>query len=71
MTDLLALADRKWKRGLPPGKYYEGMFDDFEVSFTVMGQKWHRRRTAEERAAYIALREHQFRARASMEAENG
>jgi hypothetical protein len=40
----------KWTRGLPPGKYYNGMVDDFEAVPTVMG--WvHRRRTPEEIAA--------------------
>lgn len=33
-----------WKRGLPPGKYYEGMTRDFEVYFSPGGEKWHRRR---------------------------
>lgn len=32
-----------WKRGYPPGKYYEGMTDDFEVYFTIGGYIWHRR----------------------------
>lgn len=45
----------EWKRGLPPGKYYDGMFDDFEVTFTAMGGKWHRRRTPAEREKHIAL----------------
>lgn len=44
----------EWKRGLPPGKYYEGMVDDYEVSFAIAGGKWHRRRTEEEKKAYIA-----------------
>lgn len=47
-----------WKRGMPPGKYYEGMFDDFEVSFTIGGAKWHRRRTPEEKAAHLATMQH-------------
>jgi hypothetical protein len=42
-----------WKRGLPPGEYYEGMFDDFEVVFTIGGFKWHKRRTSEEREQWI------------------
>ena len=33
-----------WKRGLPPGPYYEGMTDDYEVYFTIGGAVWHRRR---------------------------
>lgn len=33
-----------WKRGLPPGKLYPGMTDDFEVAFAPLA-KWHRRRT--------------------------
>lgn len=28
-----------WKPGLPPGKYYEGMVDDFEVYFSPGGAK--------------------------------
>lgn len=39
-----------WRRGLPRGKYYEGMVHDFQVEFTAMG-KLHRRRTPEARAA--------------------
>lgn len=46
----------EWKRGLPPGKYYEGMVDDYEVYFSPGGLKWHRKRTLEERAAYIRAR---------------
>lgn len=46
----------KWKRGLPPGKYYPGMVDDYEVAFAPL-EKWHRKRTPEEKAAHIALRE--------------
>lgn len=49
----------QWKRGLPPGKLYEGMVDDFEVIFTVGGVKWHRRRSASEREAYIAYKARQ------------
>ncbi len=37
-----------WKPGLPPGKFYEGMVDDFEVYFSPAGLKWHRKRTATE-----------------------
>lgn len=33
----------EWKRGLPPGKYYPGMENDYEVRFTVGGLIWHRR----------------------------
>lgn len=43
-----------WKRGLPPGPYYEGMTEDFEVYFSPGGVKWHRRRTPDERARYVA-----------------
>jgi hypothetical protein len=43
----------EWKLGLPPGRYYEGMVDDFEVYFTVGGVIWHRRRSPEERQAWI------------------
>lgn len=32
-----------WKRGLPPGAYYEGMVDDFEVYYSPGGVIWHRR----------------------------
>jgi hypothetical protein len=34
----------QWKIGFPPGDYYEGMTDDFEVAFTVGGIVWHRRK---------------------------
>lgn len=34
----------EWKRGLPPGRYYDGMVDDFEVYFSPAGVVWHRRR---------------------------
>lgn len=47
----------KWKRGLPPGPYYDGMVDDYEVSFAIAGGKWHRKRTPEERAAHIKARD--------------
>jgi len=43
-----------WKRGLPPGKYYEGMVDDYEVAFAPM-EKWHRKRTPDEKAAHLEL----------------
>ena len=33
-----------WKRGLPPGDYYPGMENDFEVYFSVGGAIWHRRK---------------------------
>lgn len=46
----------EWKRGLPPGKYYEGMVDDYEVAFAPLA-KWYRKRTPEERAAHIEARE--------------
>jgi hypothetical protein len=35
------------------------MVDDFEVIFTVGGVKWHRRRSASEREAYIAYKARQ------------
>lgn len=35
-----------WKRGYPPGKYYEGMLSDFEVYLSPIGWVWHRRRPA-------------------------
>lgn len=47
----------EWKRGLPPGKYYEGMIDDYEVYYAPIGVKWHRRRTPEEREQYIRAKE--------------
>lgn len=37
----------EWKRGLPRGKYYPGMEDDFEVAFAPL-EKWHRRRSPED-----------------------
>ena len=55
-----------WKRGLPPGKYYEGMENDFVVQFTVIGVKWHRRRTEEEKQAHIALKAENERRRSEM-----
>lgn len=33
-----------WSRGLPPGKYYPGMEEDFEVYFTAGGWPWWRRK---------------------------
>ena len=45
-----------WKPGLPPGKLYDAMVDDYEVEFTVGGRKWHRRRSPEQAAAHRALR---------------
>ncbi|HYF56699.1 MAG TPA: hypothetical protein VEA41_20775 [Salinarimonas sp.] len=42
-----------WTKGLPPGSYYDGMTEDYEATLTVAGGWWHRRRTPEERAAYI------------------
>lgn len=36
--------DNEWKRGLPPGPYYKGMPDDYEVYFSPGGLKWHRRK---------------------------
>lgn len=44
-----------WKRGLPPGPYYDGMVDDYEVAFAPLA-KWHRKRTPEEKAAWIELK---------------
>lgn len=35
-----------WKRGLPRGKYYPGMTDNYEVAFAPLA-KWHRRRTSQ------------------------
>lgn len=32
-----------WKIGFPPGEYYQGMTDDYEVCFTPGGLVWHRR----------------------------
>ena len=51
-----------WKPGLPPGDYYDGMVDDYEVYFSPAGMKWHRRRTSEERQNYIIARETNHRA---------
>lgn len=50
----MATDKSEWKRGMPPGKYYEGMTDDFEVYFSPGGVKWHRRRSADEREQYRA-----------------
>ena len=46
----------EWKRGLPPGKYYVGMVEDYEVCFTAGGLKWPRRRSEDEKQAWIALK---------------
>lgn len=35
-----------WEKGLPPGPYYPGMEDEYEVYFTPGGWPWWRRRTA-------------------------
>jgi hypothetical protein len=56
---------KDWKRGLPPGKYYEGMIDDYEVDFSAGGMKWHRKRTEEEKQAHIAARERNRAAQSS------
>lgn len=40
-----AASTMPWKRGLPPGDYYDGMTHDFEVHFTAGGRIWHRRRS--------------------------
>lgn len=54
-----------WRKGLPPGNYYPGMADDYDLSFTLAGPKWHRKRTPDQKAAYLEL----FRRnRAAMEA---
>jgi len=44
-----------WKRGMPRGKYYDGMVNDYEVYFSPGGQKWHRRRSADDAAEYARL----------------
>lgn len=36
-----------WKPGFPPGKYYEGMTDDYEVRFSPLCV-WHRKRNLQE-----------------------
>lgn len=59
-----------WKRGLPPGPYYEGMVDDYEVYFAPIGVKWYRKRTPEERQEHIeALRLNRERASAHISQE--
>ena len=35
--------DNPWKPGLPPGRYYKGMENDYEVYYSPIGKKWHRR----------------------------
>ena len=37
----------EWKPCLPPGEYYDGMVDDFEVYFSPGGQIWHRAKLKE------------------------
>ena len=46
----------RWERGFPPGDYYAGMTDDFDVYFSPGGQVWHRRRSEQETAAMRARR---------------
>lgn len=38
-----ALVSGPWKPGLPPGKFYPEMVNDYEVYFSPGGMKWHRR----------------------------
>lgn len=40
------MGDNEWKRGLPPGRYYPGMEDDYEVYFSPGGLIWHKRKSA-------------------------
>lgn len=47
---MYASKPQRWKHGLPPGKLYPGMVDDYEVVFAPLA-KWHRRRT--ERGSFI------------------
>lgn len=35
-----------WRRGLPPGRYYPGMLDEYEARGGP-GRWWHRRRSRE------------------------
>jgi hypothetical protein len=32
----------EWEPGLPPGEYYPGMENDYEVYFSPIGAVWHR-----------------------------
>jgi hypothetical protein len=43
-TDDTREAREAWLPGFPPGHYYDGMTDDFEVDFTAGGLIWHRRK---------------------------
>lgn len=45
-----------WNPGLPPGKLYDGMVDDFEVYYSPGGVKWYRSRSPEDAAAHRARR---------------
>lgn len=47
--------DDEWKPGLPPGPYYDGMIEDFEVYFSPAGAKWHRRKCKNDDAQRAAL----------------
>lgn len=38
----------QWIPGYPPGDYYEGMENDFEVYFSPGGAVWHRPRTVQQ-----------------------
>jgi hypothetical protein len=46
-----------WKPGLPPGAYYPGMEDDYEVRHTPGGAVWHRRKRPLSAAAADAAHE--------------
>lgn len=41
----------EWKRGLPRGKLTSDMLNDYEVAWPILDGPFHRRRTAEEKAA--------------------
>lgn len=56
-----------WKRGLPPGAYYEGMTDDYEVYFSPGGVKWHRKRSDEDADTHHRLTAEIIRLRAPEE----
>lgn len=57
MTDREQIVpDARWRRGLPRGPVTQDMLDSYDVRFSPVGWTWHRKRTPEEKAAYIAWR---------------
>lgn len=53
MTEIVV---KRWKRGLPPGRYYPGMEDDYEVHFGMLGMKHYRQRASADARLYANFR---------------